>query len=36
VSGPVLAEMKKWLDDQRPKTLPKSQLGTALGYALNN
>jgi transposase len=33
---PVLAELKKWLDEQRPKTLPKSALGQAIGYALNN
>lgn len=33
---PVLAELKKWLDEQRPKALPKSTLGQAIGYALNN
>jgi transposase len=33
---PVLAELKKWLEDQRPQALPKSVLGQALGYALNN
>jgi hypothetical protein len=33
---PVLAELKKWLDEQRPKALPKSALGQAIGYALNN
>jgi transposase len=33
---PILAEMKKWLDDQRPKALPRSALGQAIGYALNN
>jgi transposase len=33
---PVLAELKKWLDEQRPQALPKSALGQALGYALNN
>jgi transposase len=32
----VLAELKRWLDEQRPKSLPKSLLGQALGYALNN
>jgi transposase len=33
---PVLAELKKWLDEQRPQALPKSALGQALGYALNH
>jgi transposase len=33
---PVLVELKTWLDEQRPKALPKSPLGQALGYALNN
>jgi transposase len=33
---PVLAALKQWLDEQRPPTLPKSVLGQALGYALNN
>src|SRR6185369_6692003 len=33
---PVLTELKKWLDEQRPKALPKSPLGQAVGYALNN
>ena len=31
---PVLTELKQWLDEQRPKALPKSPLGQALGYAL--
>jgi transposase len=31
---PVLDELKKWLDEQRP--LPKSPLGQAVGYARNN
>ena len=35
-AGPILAELKKWLEEQRPKTLPKSALGQAIGYALNN
>jgi len=35
-AGPVLAELKKWLDEQRPTALPKSALGQAIGYALNN
>jgi transposase len=33
---PVLEELKKWLDDQKGKVLPKSVLGQAVGYALNN
>jgi transposase len=33
---PVLDELKKWLDDQKPRSLPKSPLGVAIGYALNN
>jgi transposase len=33
---PILAELKKWLDDQKPLALPKSALGQAIGYALNN
>lgn len=33
---PILAELKKWLDEQRPKALPKTLLGKAVGYALNN
>jgi transposase len=33
---PILAELKRWLDGQRPKALPKSPLGQAVGYALNN
>jgi transposase len=32
---PVLTELKRWLDEQRPKALPKSPLGQAIGYALN-
>ena len=33
---PVLAELKQWLATERPKALPKSPLGQALGYALGN
>jgi hypothetical protein len=33
---PVLAELKHWLDEQRPQALPKSALGQAMGYALNH
>jgi transposase len=33
---PILDELKTWLDEQKPKALPKSLLGKALGYALGN
>jgi transposase len=33
---PVLAEFKQWLEAERPRALPKSALGQAIGYALNN
>jgi transposase len=33
---PVLAELKKWLEEQKPQALPKTPLGQAIGYALNN
>jgi transposase len=32
---PVLSALKTWLDEQRPLALPKSPLGQAVGYALN-
>src|SRR5262249_50895925 len=35
-AGPILAELKKWLTEQRPQALPKTPLGQAIGYALNN
>jgi transposase len=35
-AGPVLAELKGWLEGQRPQALPKSALGQAVGYALNH
>ena len=31
-SLPVLAQLRDWLDDTRPKVLPESPLGKALGY----
>jgi hypothetical protein len=34
--GPILDRLKRWLDEQRPQALPKSALGQAVGYALNN
>jgi hypothetical protein len=33
---PVLDGLKKWLDENRAKALPKTPLGQAVGYALNN
>lgn len=33
-SRPVLDKIKAWLDDKAPKALPKSLLGTAIGYTL--
>ena len=33
---PILDELKKWLDGQKPRALPKSALGQAISYALNN
>jgi transposase len=33
---PVWAELSKWLGEQKPGVLPKSPLGTAIGYASNN
>jgi transposase len=33
---PILDELKKWLDEQKLLALPKSALGQAITYALNN
>jgi transposase len=33
---PVLDTLKQWLDEHKDKALPKSKLGQAIGYALNN
>ncbi|QEG27807.1 Transposase IS66 family protein [Gemmata obscuriglobus] len=33
---PVWDELSKWLTEQKPGALPKSPLGTAIGYATNN
>jgi transposase len=33
---PVLSDLKTWLDEQKDQVLPKSVLGQAVGYALNN
>jgi transposase len=35
-SQPVLDVLKQWLDEHKDKALPKSKLGQAIGYALNN
>jgi transposase len=33
---PILEKFRVWLQEQRPAVLPRSPLGEALGYALNN
>jgi transposase len=33
---PILAQFRAWLETQRADVLPKSPLGEAIGYALNN
>ncbi len=33
---PILAQYHQWLEAQRPEVLPKSPMGEAIGYALNN
>jgi transposase len=33
---PVLGQLRAWLEAQRPEVLPKSPMGEAIGYALNN
>jgi transposase len=35
-AAPVLVQLKQWLQEHRPQALPKSALGQAIGYALNN
>ena len=35
-AGPVLDELKRWLDAEQPRALPKSPLGQAVGYARNH
>jgi transposase len=35
-SKPLLAELKQWLEEHKDKVLPKSVIGQAFGYALNN
>src|SRR5262249_25587528 len=36
LSVPILETFRRWLEAQRPDVLPKSPLGEAIGYALNN
>src|SRR6516162_2747707 len=33
---PILGQFQTWLEAQRPEVLPKSPMGQAIGYALNN
>src|SRR5262249_15976275 len=33
---PILEQFHTWLEAQRPEVLPKSPMGEAIGYALNN
>jgi len=33
---PILGQFHQWLEAQRPEVLPKSPMGEAIGYALNN
>lgn len=34
-AGPIVAELRQWIDELRPRILPKSPLGQALTYAHN-
>jgi transposase len=36
LSVPILETFHQWLEAQRPEVLPKSPMGEAIGYALNN
>jgi transposase len=36
LSVPILGQFRTWLEAQRPEVLPKSPMGEAIGYALNN
>jgi len=33
---PILGQFHTWLETRRPEVLPKSPMGEAIGYALNN
>ena len=35
-SRPILDAIRAWLEKERPKVLPKSPIGEAIGYALNH
>ena len=35
-SRPILEDIQKWLETYHPSTVPKSSLGKAIGYAVNN
>jgi transposase len=35
-SAPVMQRMHAWLQQEQPRHLPKSKIGDAIGYALNN
>lgn len=34
-SKPILAQLKVWLEEERPKVLPQSPIGEAIGYTIN-
>jgi transposase len=36
LAAPILGQFHTWLEAQRPYVLPKSPIGEAIGYALNN
>ena len=36
LSLPILEQFRQWLEAQRPQVLPKSPMGEAIGYVLNN
>jgi hypothetical protein len=36
LSVPILGQFHRWLEAQRQEVLPKSPMGEAIGYALNN
>jgi hypothetical protein len=34
IAVPILRTFRPWLDEQRPKALPKSPMGEVIGYSL--
>ncbi len=34
-AGPVLDELRAWLDEQKPRHVPQSPMATAIGYCIN-